>query len=243
MDLKEVHLLGSEQDTHWYYAAKSAALLGCLDGRPVRHVLDVGAGTGFFARALLRAGAAEAATCVDPAYTEERSEESSGKRLEFCRQASAERVDLVLLMDVLEHVDDDVALLRQYVMSAPAGARFVVSVPACSWLWSGHDDFLEHRRRYTLLQLLSVMRAAGLAPSRGFYFFGLVFPAAAARRLVQRLLGRDGPASDLRRHHRWLNTILRTICLAEVRVAARNRAFGLTAFAVAVKSEREEVCR
>ena len=56
---------------------------------------------------------------------------------------------VILLMDVLEHVDDDVGLLRAYAEPARPGTRFIVSVPAFSWLWSAHDEFLEHRRRYT----------------------------------------------------------------------------------------------
>ena len=54
------------------------------------------------------------------------------------------------MMDVLEHVSDDVGLVREYAKRAKPGTRFVVSVPAFMWLWSGHDVFLEHHRRYTL---------------------------------------------------------------------------------------------
>jgi SAM-dependent methyltransferase len=243
VDLKEVHLLGDEQETHWYYAAKSAALLGCLDGREARHVLDVGAGNGFFARALLKHAAAEAATCVDPGYAADWSEPCAGKLLEFRQRAGAGDADLIVLMDVLEHVDDDLALLREYVESARPGTHFVFSVPACAWLWSPHDEFLGHRRRYTLPMLTALLRAAGLRPVTGFYFFGLVFPVAAVRRLWQRVAGSGAPASDLRRHHPWLNAALRRVCLAEARIARWNRAFGLTAFALAVKPGEGEVQR
>ncbi len=115
--------------------------------------------SGFFARALLRAGAAEAATCVDPAYDGDRSEDQSGKASGVLpEQPSA---------DAWTWSSDGRARARGRRRRAAAairdrpiaGARFVVSVPACSWLWSGHDDFLEHRRRYTLLQFLSVMLA------------------------------------------------------------------------------------
>jgi hypothetical protein len=111
-----------------------------------------------------------------------------------------------------------------------------VSVPAFSWLWSPHDEFLEHRRRYTLNQTLRVMRSAGLSPVAGFYFFAALFPAVAANRLWRRLwAARQRPTSDLREYRPLTNKILTGICLAECAIARHNRAFGVTAFGVADK--------
>ncbi len=57
------------------------------------------------------------------------------------------------MMDVIEHVEDDVGLVRGYVDKVAGGTRFIVTVPALMWLWSGHDVFLEHYRRYTLTSI------------------------------------------------------------------------------------------
>src|SRR5438105_52380 len=187
MDLKEIELLGGDQDNHWYYASKARALRLCLADKPPEKILDVGAGSGFFSRMLLRQTAAKSAVCVDPGYAEDRSETESGKPIAFKRVHPVGDADVILLMDVLEHVDDDLDLLRTYAESARPGARFIVSVPAFSWLWSPHDDFLEHRRRYTLDQTMRVMTDAGLAPVTRFYFFGALFPAVAANRMWRRL--------------------------------------------------------
>jgi SAM-dependent methyltransferase len=236
MDLKERAFLGNGQGSHWYYAAKWAALQRCVRGHSFDRVLDVGAGSGFFARQLLLQTTARSAMCLDPAYPTEWAELVGSKTMDFRRSAASADADLVLLMDVLEHVEDDVALLSEHVRIAPAGARFVVSVPAFGWLWSPHDTFLEHRRRYTLKQLMRVVAASGLAPIRGFYFFASVFPAAAARRVFLRACMPDGAAaSDLRDHYGWVNSLLLRLCRAEARVAPANRAFGLTAFAVGEK--------
>lgn len=236
MDLKEAGLLGADEGRHWYYASKSSALLKCLNDRQPERILDVGAGSGFFSKALLGRTAARSATCIDTGYAKDWSEIHSGKPVRFQRTGAAADADLVLLMDVLEHVDDDVGLIRQYAASARPGTRFVISVPAFSWLWGKHDEFLEHRRRYTLGDVLRLLTDAGLSPRLGFYFFAAVFPAVAARRLWQRQWpGRDLPASDLRQHHPWTNWMLTRLCLAECVVARQNRAFGLTAFGVAEK--------
>jgi len=236
MDLKEVGLLGDDEGGHWYYASKARALRRCLLGRPPEHILDVGAGSGFFSKMLLRETTAKTAICVDPGYTEDRSERESGKLIDFRRVHGAGNADVILLMDVLEHVENDVGLLRKYAEPARPGTRFIVSVPAFSWLWSAHDDFLEHRRRYTLKQILRVLSDAGLSPVTGFYFFAALFPAVVAQRLGRRWWSTNRiPGSDLRRHHPLTNEILARVCQAECAIANHNRAFGLTAFGVAEK--------
>lgn len=236
MDLKEAGLLGGDQGGHWYYASKARALRRCLAGRAPERILDVGAGSGFFSKMLLRQTTARSAMCVDPGYAEEWSETESGKTISFRRSSPVGDADVVLFMDVIEHVDDDIGLLRTYAEPAQPGTRFVVSVPAFSWLWSDHDEFLEHRRRYTLNQTLRVLSDAGLSPVMGFYFFAALFPAVAAQRLWQRLRpARQSPKSELRQHHPLTNSLLAGICLGESALARHNRAFGLTAFAVAEK--------
>jgi SAM-dependent methyltransferase len=236
MDLKEVGRLDGDQGGHWYYASKARALQRCLVDRPPHRILDVGAGSGFFSKMLLRRTTAASATCVDPRYAGDWSENHFGKPMTFRRAGAVGDADVVLLMDVLEHVDDDLGLLKEYARPARPGTRFVVSVPAFSWLWSRHDEFLEHRRRYTLSQARRVMSDAGLSHVTGFYFFGALFPAVAAERLCRRLWAAPQiPESDLRRHHPLTNRLLTGICLAESVIARHNRAFGLTAFAVADK--------
>jgi hypothetical protein len=236
MDLKEVGLIGPRQEHHWYYASKSRALRRSLGRWQPRTILDVGAGTGFFARMLLRDTTAESAVCLDPGYADEWSEVLSGKPIDFRRAGEVGASDLVLLMDVLEHIDDDVSFLRGLVTSARPRTRFVMSVPAFSWLWSPHDDFLGHRRRYTANRLVRLIQASGLTPLTTFYMFAAVFPAIVAHRFLNRWRSAaEAPRSDLREHHPVTNWALKRICLAECAVATQNRAFGLTVFGVAQK--------
>jgi SAM-dependent methyltransferase len=237
MDLKEVGQLGADEGSHWYYASKARALERALDNCHPRRILDVGAGSGFFSKILLERTAAKSAVCVDPGYPTDWSETHMGKPIAFRRHGDVGEANVVLLMDVIEHVDDDIGLLRSYAATARPGTRFIVSVPAFSWMWSPHDDFLEHRRRYTLGQTQDALSSAGLQPVAGFYFFAALFPAIAALRFARRL--RPAPeraTSDLQRHHPLTNRLLASICLAESVVARHNRLFGLTAFAVAEKT-------
>lgn len=229
MDLKETDILGSRAGEHWYYSAKAWALNTLLSGAPKNKILDIGAGSGFFSRHLLATTHAIEACCVDISYEEDSSDQENGKRLRFCRAINASDADIVLLMDVLEHVDDDVELLRRYVALSPVGARFVITVPAFNWLWSQHDVFLEHRRRYTLAGLETVAREAGLVVEDSCYYFCAVFPIAVVFRLIDKLRPPPrSPKSALKEHSPIINALLKLLCRIERPIMRWNRFAGLS---------------
>jgi hypothetical protein len=233
VDLKEVQILGDDIGAHWYYRSKALAVQRLLQSCDSRVIMDVGAGSGFFSRHLLLQTAVQEAWCIDTSYDRDADSLAANKPLHFRRELQAVGADLVLLMDVLEHVDDDVGLLRACMEQVPNGCRFLITVPAFNFLWSGHDVFLEHRRRYTLASLETAVTSAGLKIHRGLYYFGCVFPAAAALRLLR---GRNGPArSDLARHHPLTNSLLAAVCGAECHLMRWNRLAGLSVFCLAEK--------
>jgi hypothetical protein len=239
LDLKEESLLGDQVHRHWYYRAKLAALFRAIEGLPPCAVLDVGAGSGYFSRALLEAGRAEKATCVDTGYLADRAEVIAGRPLLFRRALAPQDADvgMVIMMDVLEHVEDDVGLAKAYIDQIPSGTHVIVTVPAFRWLWSKHDVFLGHYRRYSLLEIEKVMQSAGLRIEFGSYYYGTILPIAAAFRLGQVLLGGRGqePKSDMRQFGSVLNTLLWSVCRAELTFFRVNRVAGLSAFVRAVK--------
>ena len=234
MDLKEEDILGAEIGRHWYYRAKAAALRRMVGPLHPKRILDVGAGSGFFSRHLLAETGAQSALCVDIGYPSERDDSTAGKPVLYRRDTGPTDCDLVLMMDVLEHVDDDRGLLRHYAAQVPSGAHFLVTVPAFGFLWSGHDVFLEHKRRYRLGEIEMAMREAGLQMVRGSYYFGLVFPLAAAVRLASRHT--DEPQSSLRKHGALANGLLSAVCGAELPLFPFNRLAGLSAFVLAKKA-------
>ncbi len=235
MDLKEATLLGDAADGHWYYRAKLATLLKLVADKPANRILDVGAGSGFFARQLLLHTDCRSATCVDPGYLADTDETISGKPIRFRRATSSAIADLVLLMDVLEHVEDDAALLSSYVAPAAPGTRFVITVPAFNWLWSEHDVFLEHYRRYTLAGIEAVCAAAGLEVTTGCYFYGTVLPLAVLQRLLVAPASKAPARSQMRTHSPLVNNLLWLACRMELPWCQSNRIAGLTAFVAARK--------
>ena len=236
MDLKETDILGDDISQHWYYRSKAKAMTRLLGKAQISTILDVGAGSGFFSRHLLANSPAHDAWCVDISYDDDSDALENGKPVHFRRSIDQLDADLVLLMDVLEHVDDDVGLLKDYVAKVPPGTLFLISVPAFKFLWSEHDVFLEHKRRYQLTQIEGVVERAGLTVKHGAYYFGAVFPIATTFRMVGNLFRKDTkqPQSQLKLHHPAINEILAALSDAELPLMTHNRLAGLTAFCLAV---------
>jgi len=227
MDLKELDLV--DPDDHWYYQAKLAGVQSVIGNRlrDEIHIVDVGAGSGFFSLALAGNTTGTVVTCVDPYYESDSSRDDGS--VHFVRSAERISADLYLFIDVLEHVDDDLALLRDYVMHAPRGAIVVISVPAFQSLWSGHDVFLEHRRRYRLKEVEGTAQQAGLRVLESRYLFTSIFPVAW---LMRRLKRSQDAKSDLKPVSPAVNRFLTRVLTAEHRRTS-NSWFGLSAVVLA----------
>jgi SAM-dependent methyltransferase len=237
--VKEENVLGPAISGHWYYVSKGRALRQLLGDGQIDRVLDVGAGSGIFTRQLLDAGYADTGICVDPGYETERIEDHNGRKIEFIRSATGVNANLILMMDVLEHVADDLALLRQYTDVLSSSSRVLITVPAFQFLWSGHDVFLEHHRRYTMAQVEGLVRQAGLRPIRSRYFFATLFPALAAVRIFNHIRLRAGalePRSDLKFSSPLTNKLLVGIHDLERHSFFHiNRLMGLSIFCLAIR--------
>jgi SAM-dependent methyltransferase len=232
MDVKEVSQISGVPEEHWYYAAKFDLLAETIRTFDARRVVDVGAGSGVFARLLLERTSCLEAVCVDPAYDKEHDEIVNGKLLRFRRRLEGHDFDLILLMDVLEHVDDDVDLLRNVVALVKPGTPMFITVAAFDFLWSAHDVFLEHRRRYTAATLAHTMANASLKVDRVRYFYATIFPIAALLRMLNRT--RDpAKGSDLRPAPAAVGSFLRNLLTVELRlIYPVNRMAGLSVVAL-----------
>lgn len=230
MDLKELEFI--DPSIHWYYQTKAAAVRQALlsAGWDGGLIIDIGAGSGFFARELIREFPCSTATCVDPNYETEHL--GTRDQLRFVRDVPSRQIQdasLLLFLDVLEHVEDDRALLRSYTQHASPGTLIAITVPAFMSMWSGHDVFLEHHRRYRRPQVVTLALDAGLEVLDSRYLYGSLFPVVWLQR---KLRHNDGSKSEMRQPARILNGALRHLFGAEHRVPW-NRLFGLTALVIA----------
>ncbi|GMA85701.1 hypothetical protein GCM10025868_09510 [Angustibacter aerolatus] len=152
------------EDAHWWYRERRHLLAREVRGLVPGRALDVGAAGGGNTR-VLRALGWDAAALE---YGEEGAGVARSRGLATLR-ADATRLpvadaslDLVVAFDVLEHIEDDDAAVREVARSLRPGGHFVVAVPCDPRLWSEHDEAVLHVRRYTRATLTSLLVRAGL---------------------------------------------------------------------------------
>jgi SAM-dependent methyltransferase len=182
------------EQSHWWYTGRRKILASFLedicrrvtDRRP--RILDVGCGTGANLLMLSQYGDAEGVDLSEDA-------------LAFCRERGLEKVklgaaeklpyddgtfDLVTALDVVEHLDDDLAGLREMRRVLRPGGRVLLFVPTFMFLWGLQDDVSNHRRRYRLPELRRVLEQAGFEIERTTYANITFFlPILLARKLMR----------------------------------------------------------
>lgn len=190
MDLRErsdaLRARGEQPGRHPWELARARffrRLIGrSTDLGAVRRVLDVGAGDGWFAQELLPdLGPAAEVVCWDVNYRSEDLATPAGARITRTNGRPDGPFDLVLLLDVLEHIEDDQGFLAGEVvpLMAPGGTA-VVSVPAHPSLFSDHDRMLQHHRRYRPAELRALLDRHLDVVDRGSVFASLLAPRAVS---------------------------------------------------------------
>ena len=240
MDLKELNS-GVDPKTHWYYQSKKKPLLAYFKKIQARegkrlNIIDFGSGSGFFARELLEAFPDKIGDVllVDIGYSEEEIKATENQRIQkshFIPEGYGD--SLVVMMDVLEHIEDDKAILQDIKQRLGSNAHYFITVPAFMSLWSGHDVYLEHYRRYTLPTLKKLVTQTGLKTESGYYIYGSLFPVAWLVRRFKNLLDKESltapEASDMRPLPMPVNELLKQFNLMEMGFRYWNKLFGITA--------------
>jgi SAM-dependent methyltransferase len=191
------------EDSHWWFVGRRAILESFLTGIIDRlrkglakagtqnfRILDVGCGTGANLEMLAQFGAAEGVDVSDDA-------------LEFCRKKGLtaqkglaetlpypdETFDVTTALDVIEHLDDDIAGLREMHRVTKTGGYSLIFVPAFMWLWGVQDDVSNHRIRYTKKQIVERLEKAGFKIERATYANFSFFAPILGGRVLMKLTG------------------------------------------------------
>jgi SAM-dependent methyltransferase len=109
----------------------------------------------------------------------------------------AKSFDVVVALNVLEHVEDDVGALRNMAGLLDEKGLLVIEVPAGPGLYDAYDKQLHHFRRYKMPELLAKVRAAGLKPVKNTHIGFFVFPAFAAVKKLNRLRAKSLEGQDV----------------------------------------------
>ncbi|TKD53161.1 class I SAM-dependent methyltransferase [Sphingomonas baiyangensis] len=190
--------MAAHDSTHWWYRARREILSDYVareaglsaDAR----ILEIGCGTGHNLPMLARFGNVEAIEidAAARAIAAERLGQPVGDApLPELPGVARGAYDMVAVLDVIEHVGDDVAALRGIAETLKPGGCILIAVPAHRWMWSAHDVVNHHHRRYSKASLDAAIRAAGLTHQGLRWCNSLLFPLAVGARLAGRLTGRD----------------------------------------------------
>jgi len=234
------HDMNRLEHSHWWFLARREIITSVIEAYVPHNaaVLDVGCGTGFV---LERLQGDYEAHGIDTAEV----------AVEFCRAKGLTHVhqgelggsdlgrgqfDLISFLDVIEHVDDDVDMMRRARTHLKDDGLLLVTVPAFKILWSQHDVVHHHRRRYSRAELETSIRAAGYSPLYTTHFNTVLFPLVFAARMVGKILGKTD-ASDAQRPAPMVNEVLYRAFRSEKRVMRKlSLPFGVSLMCVAKKN-------
>jgi ubiquinone/menaquinone biosynthesis C-methylase UbiE len=190
VDPEEHRKLAATEDRLWYFRAlhtrRAYWLARLLPPGPAR-VLDAGCGTGGFLRVANATHPDWTLTGVDVSplacgLARERTgaeiSEGSIAAMPFAEGS----FDAVTTGDVLYHLEDPAAALREFARVLRPGGVVVVNEPAYRWLWSYHDDAVASKHRFTRPELAAALRAAGFDVRFASYANMLILPLVVARR-------------------------------------------------------------
>ncbi len=195
MDLVEHR--GSLSERHPWEQSRARAIVQILDNAGIRHVdsiLDYGCGDAYTGRFLLEWLQARSLTGVDVNLSDEqcRAFAEDERRMTLTPRESdlgEQRFGLILLCDVIEHVEDDQTLLAVARRRLAPGGHLVVTVPAFQKLFTDHDRMLKHFRRYSRSELEGSLTKAGLSVRGSGYLFGSLLPVRASGKAVELVRG------------------------------------------------------
>ncbi len=190
MDLKEIQT-SSPQFRHPWEIARKNIILDKIDfiigkyfnGRDKLNILDLGCGDAFMTEMIIKHLPSTVFYGVDINLSDEQFKSyqerfreanvSFSGNLDFIYKKKVEKIDVVLLLDVIEHIENDISFLKslsKHDFITPE-TIFFITAPAFQFLFSSHDTYLGHYRRYTNTSLKNIIKEAGFYPKEAGYFF------------------------------------------------------------------------
>ena len=251
MNAQEYERMFRLEDSYWWFVGRHHLVLTFLKEKYGKRtdlkILDIGCGTGAMSQKL-------------ECFGEVTSADFSPLALDFCRRRNLSHIreadamnlpfpdasyDVIVALDILEHLPDDQAAMRQFCRVLKPGGYVVATVPAYQSLWSSHDVALMHYRRYVAREVRDRFVAAGLTITRLSYAMTLLYPVVWAVRRASILKSKRGGASDdpnaapkasLVAVPRFLNRLLiGLLALENVLIRRVRLPFGLSVFCLAQK--------
>jgi hypothetical protein len=230
MDLLENSM--NDPMSHWYYKHKFREILRSIRRykEDFRTLSDVGSGSAVFSKELSKVFDESKFNLIDINYTPEQISKST-TRMKYTKDI--EPADVFLLTDVLEHIEKASDFFKQICDYGKENDLIIITVPAFMQLWSGHDVFLKHFRRYTKNSLVIELQDMPIEILEAKYLYQTLFLPAY---LYRKVFGKKS-SSQLKENNRMIEFLLNSLLKFESH-SYSNLPFGISILLVArIKSE------
>ena len=243
MDREAYDSLRDSQQKHWWFTGRRAVIRRLISNHiPTSNqpaILEAGCGYGGNLSLLQEFGEVSAFEYDDDArqYASQTADiDVVPGMLPGGIDMGSQRFEVIAMLDVLEHIEEDTASLITLRGLLKADGKIVITVPAFPWLWSKHDELHHHKRRYSRGSLAKTIADAGLELERIGYFNSLLFPLALAERAISKVA--DRPASHTAPAKPVNAALAKTFGLEQYLIGKVPMPFGLSLFAIAKQAGR-----
>jgi len=231
MDDLEIMALDTLEHTHWWYISRKKRLKIFLEFLPENlEVLDLGSASGgntIFMSSLGHKVTSFEYSLLGVELQRKKSipvVHGDARDMPFAES----KFDLVVCLDVLEHIYEDNQVLAEIHRVLKPGGKALLSVPQDPSMWSSHDTAVNHVRRYTKIELITKLQLANFDIEQ-------VSNSIIFLKPLIRVYRKFSSGSSLRKVNRVVNQILLCICDIEKRLRV-SKFPGLTLWVVASKN-------
>ncbi len=209
------------EETHWWFISKRNIVLYLIEkllpktktNQEDYEIADIGCGCGATLNALSRRYHVFGMDSSDHAvkFCSEKGLSIQKGELPYDTPCEKNRLDAVLLLDVIEHITNDREAVKEAFALLKSGGILICTVPAYQWLWSMHDEMHHHKRRYSKKDFRRLLELSDAEPIVCGHYNAFLFPLALLERITSKFLRRKQPKAIIPQFPRTLNSILEKI--------------------------------
>ncbi len=192
-----------EENSFWFKHRNDIIAEGIKAFNGDRTFFDVGGGNGFVAKRIQDEG--RDVVLVEPGKKGVYNAQKRGVRNVVCSTLEnagfvKEKVESFGMFDVVEHIEDDLAFMKEINGYLQKDGKVYITVPAYKMLWSKEDDYAGHFKRYTLKTIEELLIQSGFKVEYSTYFFSVLPLPIFLFRTIPSFLGFNKKSNDLDKH-------------------------------------------